>query len=151
MITITTYKFLCTIIVGFHSLCAVGLAIADQNIHADPTELSRVSQGNELYTEHCAACHGVNLEGEPNWTKRKANGALPAPPHDPSGHTWHHSDEVLLKLTKYGPRIFAGLDYVTDMPAYQNILSDDEILMIIAFIKSTWPAEILDAQQRMAQ
>lgn len=151
MITSSSKKFVYVIMVAIFSVCTVELAIAEQKVYADPTDLSGVKKGSELYTQHCAVCHGANLEGEPNWTKRKISGALPAPPHDPSGHTWHHSDDVLLKLTKYGPRFFAGLAYVTDMPAYQDILSDEEILMIIAFIKSTWPPEILEAQQRMAQ
>jgi len=45
---------------------------------------------SENYQELCASCHGVNLEGQPNWREYKADGSLPAPPHDEAGHTWHH-------------------------------------------------------------
>ncbi|MDE0310588.1 MAG: cytochrome c [Acidiferrobacterales bacterium] len=124
---------------------------AQQQFHADHTDRAAVKLGSQVYVQHCAVCHGANLEGEPDWTKRKASGALPAPPHDPSGHTWHHSDEILFKLTKFGVRIFAGPEYITDMPAYEKILTDEEILAVISYIKSTWPEEILEAQERMSQ
>lgn len=99
--------------------------------------------GQEVYAEECASCHGVNLEGEPNWRVRLENGRLPAPPHDVSGHTWHHPDEVLFGMTKYGPGKLAGLeDYESDMPAFEGLLSDQQIRAVLAYIKSTWPAEI---------
>lgn len=61
-----------------------------------------VSRGMEVYGQACASCHGNNLEGQPDWRQRNTQGFLPAPPHDDSGHTWHHSDEVLFDLTKNG-------------------------------------------------
>ena len=30
------------------------------------------------------------------------SGRMPAPPHDASGHTWHHRDDVLFRLVKEG-------------------------------------------------
>jgi hypothetical protein len=50
------------------------------------------------------ALPGANLEGQPNWKERQANGRLPAPPHDASGHTWHHPDAQLFGITKQGSR-----------------------------------------------
>ena len=108
----------------------------------DATDPDHVAFGREVYAQHCAACHGENLEGEPNWRMRKADGRLPAPPHDASGHTWHHTDDVLFALTKQGPAALVGGDYETDMPAYEGVLSDDEILAVLAYIKSTWPDDI---------
>ena len=58
--------------------------------------------GSENYQEHCASCHGVNLEGQPNWREYKADGSLPAPPHDETGHTWHHDTKMLFEYTKFG-------------------------------------------------
>ena len=29
--------------------------------------------------------------------------------------------------------------YESDMPAFEGILSDDEIVAVLAYIKSTWP------------
>ncbi len=56
----------------------------------------------EIYLKYCASCHGEQLQGQSNWRQRDAEGYLPAPPHDESGHTWHHSDTYLFLMTKYG-------------------------------------------------
>ena len=113
-----------------------------RTVTIDADDPEHVALGKAVYGEHCASCHGENLEGEPNWRMRKADGRLPAPPHDASGHTWHHSDDVLFQLTKYGPAALVGVDYESDMPAYEGTLSDAEILASLAFIKSTWPEDI---------
>ena len=109
---------------------------------ADATDPDLVALGAAVYDQHCAACHGRELEGEPDWRRRKADGTLPAPPHDATGHTWHHSDELLFRLTRDGPGVIAGEDYRTAMPAYGGILSDREIWSVLAYIKSRWPADI---------
>ncbi|MEP4474670.1 MAG: cytochrome c, partial [Lentilitoribacter sp.] len=60
-----------------------------------------VDLGKQIYADNCASCHGVNLEGKtPNWRSLGPDGKLPAPPHDQSGHTWHHTDELLFNITK---------------------------------------------------
>ena len=59
-----------------------------------------LSLGETLYARHCAVCHGDKLQGQPNWDVRDDNGLLPAPPHDESGHTWHHSDDQLFEVVK---------------------------------------------------
>ncbi len=105
-------------------------------------DAATVALGAEIYAAHCAACHGTRLEGQENWRERRADGRLPAPPHDETGHTWHHSDRQLFELTKFGPAALVGGDYKSDMPAYDGRLSDREILASLAFIKSTWPASI---------
>lgn len=101
-----------------------------------------VAQGAAIYARHCASCHGKKLEGQPNWRTRLPNGRLPAPPHDETGHTWHHPDELLFKLTKYGPAAVVGGNYRSDMPAYAGTLSDSEIIAVLSYIKSTWPTSI---------
>jgi mono/diheme cytochrome c family protein len=68
-----------------------------------------------------------------------SNGRLPAPPHDASGHTWYHPDQVLFRIVKEGLKPYAGADYESDMPAFGSSLSDDEIRAILEYIKSTWP------------
>ena len=108
----------------------------------------RIAQGKAVYTEHCASCHGVDLEGQPDWRARKTDGRLPAPPHDPSGHTWHHPDQVLFAVTKYGPQATAGAGYQSDMPGFEGVLTDQEIINVLTYIKSTWPVEILQEQAR---
>ena len=83
----------------------------------------RILSGQGVYARYCASCLGANLEGQSNWTSRLASGRLPAPPHDQSGHTWHHPSGVLFEITKYGlkpPHAPAG--YESDMPAFLGTL-----------------------------
>ena len=101
------------------------------------TEL--LALGEQLYAENCASCHGAELQGQPDWKRRLESGRMPAPPHDETGHTWHHSDADLFRLTKEGVAAVVGRNYESDMPAFENVLSDEEILAVLAFIKSTWP------------
>lgn len=118
----------------------------DDNV---PLDMQLVKQGEVIYGKHCASCHGADLEGQPDWKNRNEQGRLPAPPHDETGHTWHHSDQLIFELTKYGmvpPNIPEG--YESDMPAFESILSDDEIRSVIEFIKSQWPADIRNMQSQ---
>ncbi len=101
-----------------------------------------VSSGEKIYQKSCASCHGVKLEGQPNWRNRLDNGRLPAPPHDETGHTWHHSDRLLFKITKLGSAALAGSNYETDMRGFKDELSDEEIIAVLSYIKSTWPEKI---------
>jgi mono/diheme cytochrome c family protein len=113
----------------------------------DPEVLAR---GKSIYEAHCASCHGARLEGQPNWRERDAAGRLPAPPHDASGHTWHHPDQVLFDTVKYGVAKAAHLkDYDTAMPAYEGTLSDAEIVAVLSWIKSRWPSPIRKQQQEV--
>jgi mono/diheme cytochrome c family protein len=114
---------------------------------ADANDPAQVAAGKALYVEQCASCHGVALKGQPNWRARMRNGKLPAPPHDASGHTWHHADLVLFNITKRGAAASANMGYKTDMLPYAEILSDDEIWAVLAYIKSTWPAPIQRRQE----
>ncbi len=105
-------------------------------------DLVVVQAGEKIYQSQCASCHGVSLEGQADWRTRDAQGYLPAPPHDATGHTWHHADDLLFEITKYGPAaVINDASYITRMPAYQGILSDDEIIAVLSFIKNTWPEE----------
>jgi mono/diheme cytochrome c family protein len=101
-----------------------------------------VALGERIYAKECAACHGRNLEGQPNWRSRRPDGRLPAPPHDATGHTWHHPDFQLFFMVKEGTAALAPPGYLTDMPAYKNRLSDREIAASLAYIKSKWPQRI---------
>ena len=101
------------------------------------------AKGQRVYGAHCAACHGVSLEGQANWRERGPDGRLPAPPHDASGLTWHHPDELLFRITKHGVAKAANLkDYASAMPAYEGVLSDEEIVAALSWIKAQWPANV---------
>lgn len=96
------------------------------------------TRGRALYLANCAACHGVNLEGQADWMKRLPSGRLPAPPHDEAGHTWHHPDKQLFTLVKAGLAAIAP-GYESDMPAFDGVLTDQQIIDILDYIKGTWP------------
>jgi len=112
----------------------------------NPSDQQQVALGQEVYTAQCASCHGENLEGEENWQQPGEGGLLKAPPHDETGHTWHHSDENLIDSIKRGGARLGTELGASAMPAYENVLTDEEIVAVLAYIKSAWPAEILQAQ-----
>ena len=112
-------------------------------------DAAAVAQGQVIYRDHCAACHGDRLQGEPDWQIRDADGYLPAPPHDPSGHTWHHPDRQLFEITKYGIEAVVGGGYRSRMMGYAGILSDAEIAAVLAYIKSTWPPRVIEIHDRI--
>lgn len=118
---------------------------------ADPGDVAQVSRGRAIYAAECASCHGADLEGQPDWRVRLPTGRLPAPPHDASGHTWHHPDKALFAITRDGVAALAPKGYESDMPAFGPKLSDAEIWAVIAYIKSRWPAEIRERQARLSQ
>lgn len=119
--------------------------------YISPSDRTLVSRGKDVYEKHCAACHGVRLEGQPEWRTRRPDGRLPAPPHDESGHTWHHPDALLIDIVKNSlvPGRTAPEGYQSDMPAYADVLADADIIAVLAYIKSVWPSEALEAQKRM--
>jgi mono/diheme cytochrome c family protein len=112
---------------------------------------ARLAMGRQLYDANCASCHGADLQGEADWQQRRADGTLPAPPQDETGHTWHHPDQQLFEITKHGLQPFAGPDYKTNMKGFGDVLSDDEIWAVLDYIKSRWPAEIRARQAEITE
>lgn len=104
---------------------------AEQRFPID-VSIQRLESGSALYANNCASCHGEpNISAPPIPT---------APPHDESGHTWHHPDRLLFEWVLDRPPL------ATSMPAFRGQLTEDEILNILAYIKSTWPADIQKLQ-----
>lgn len=101
-----------------------------------------LSQGRQIYGQYCASCHGSKLEGQPDWMKRLPSGRMPAPPHDATGHTWHHPSTALFGIVKEGVQKYAPPGYESDMPAFGGTLTDDEIRAVLAYIHSTWPDDV---------
>ena len=97
---------------------------------ADPTVLAT---GEALYIQHCASCHGANLEGQSDWQFPDANGVFPAPPHNRDGHTSHHPDTQLLEIITQG-----GTTLNSAMPAFGDTLNQGEMEAILTYIKSFW-------------
>ena len=131
-------------------LFAVAAALAGCGEPAPLTDSKNAVQtgrGAKVYAQFCAACHGARLEGQPDWRQRLPSGRMPAPPHDDSGHTWHHTDDVLFGITKLGVVApYAPKGYESDMPGFGGRLSDDEIWAVLAFIKASWSPRVQAAR-----
>mgnify|MGYP002622986641 CR=1 FL=1 len=135
------------VIVVFSSACStadVGNPEIDSGL--PPLDNEVVARGAELYQAHCASCHGNDLSGEDDWRVAKEDGSYPAPPHDSSGHTWHHPDDVLLEIIRDGSDAPQSR-----MPTFGEKLSDEEILAIIEFLKSSWGPEERAYQWQVTQ
>lgn len=104
----------------------------------EPNSNKQLLLGKSVYLDNCASCHGKNLQGQENWQSMNLDGTTPAPPHDDSGHTWHHGDQLLFDYTKKGGQEVIGGDFKSGMPGFGEILSDKEIWAVIEFIKSNW-------------
>ena len=132
------------------ALFAMAANVFSTELDDDP-QIAAAAQGRRLYLENCAGCHGEALEGQPQWRERLPNGRMPAPPHDETGHTWHHSDEQLFRITHDGVAAIVGGDYQSDMPAFGGTMTDSEILAVLDYIKSTWPERERDYQAQRSQ
>lgn len=109
----------------------------------NPSDPATLRLGERIYAAQCASCHGAQLQGQADWRTRGADGLMPAPPHDANGHTWHHPDQTLFQITKYGVATVVGdPGYKTSMPVYEGRLSDAEIVAVLSWIKAQWPAPI---------
>jgi mono/diheme cytochrome c family protein len=108
-------------------------------------------RGAALYAEHCASCHGADLKGQPNWREPGPDGRLPAPPHDASGHTWHHSDALLVRIIRDGTAAVVGGGYESDMPGFGDVLSEADITAILDFLKSRWPERERSWQEEVSR
>jgi len=142
--------------IGFGAVVVIGLivlavlrSVPSAQGWANPDDARLVAQGQLVYRQHCASCHGANLEGQPNWKDELPEGGRVAPPHDATGHTWHHADALLFEIVQKGPEANALPGYVYRMPAFGGSLSDDEIWAVLAYIKSTWPPDIQAAQEEV--
>ena len=69
----------------------------------------------------------------------------------PAGHTWHHPDDYLFAVTKYGIEAMIKNTYPNNMPAYEDQLSDREIIAVLSYIKSQWPRKIQRQHDQISQ
>ena len=119
-----------------------------------PQPFIRVVRGNIAigrahYATRCASCHGAKLEGQPDWRKRNADGTLKAPPHDETGHTWHHPDNDMFRYTKQGGQALAPPGFKSAMPGFGDSLSDREIWAVLSYSHTFWPAKIRERQRSL--
>ncbi|MEX2251967.1 MAG: cytochrome c [Acidimicrobiia bacterium] len=112
----------------------------------EPIDNQRVARGEDLYQENCASCHRPDLSGDPDWKTPNADGSYPPPPHDSSGHTWHHSDQALLAIIR------DGSDFPqTRMPSFGDKLTDDDIGAILDYFKANWGPEERKYQRQITE
>ncbi|SEN36729.1 cytochrome c [Nitrosomonas marina] len=100
----------------------------------DPEQIKR---GERVFQANCENCHGKNATGTADWRTPTADGKFPPPPLDGTAHAWHHSTAVLKKTILQG-----GPPEFSTMPAWEGILTEQQVDDVIVWIKSLWPDEI---------
>ena len=101
---------------------------------------AQVKQGEKVFADNCASCHGKNAEATTEWKKRDAQGNLVPPPLNGSAHTWHHPMKILRSTVRKG-----GVPVGGTMPAFKDKLSATEIDSAIAWFQSKWNEDIYSA------
>ncbi len=93
-----------------------------------------------MYAENCTACHGLRAEGHPDFGKTRDGeyGLYPPPPHDSTGHTWHHGDGMLSRMISEGGQSYRIPGFESKMPAFGGTLSEGDIRAVITYFKSLW-------------
>ena len=104
-----------------------------------------IERGKIVYQNNCVSCHMVNLSGAENWKEMDEVGHRKAPPLNGTGHTWHHDDQTLHSIIKYGLAKLVK-NYQGKMIGFEDNLSDKEIDSVLAYIKSFWPKEEYEYQ-----
>jgi len=110
------------------------------------SDVVRYTRGLKLYQQTCAACHGRHGEGAPNWQKKDAEGKFLPPPLNGTGHTWHHSMQMLVDIIDNGTQRLGG-----NMPPWKGKLTDAQIQDILFWIQSQWSRELYSAWFRNNQ
>ena len=116
---------------------ADGSGVAPEGL-VQPLDRQQVAQGQAVYQTSCAVCHGLRAEGDPDWRQRNADGTFRPPPHDSTGHTWHHGDGLLYRIVRDGGKIYEDPSFKSMMPAFGDRLSDEELRSVITYFKSLW-------------
>ena len=107
----------------------------------------QIDEGQKVFSNNCAACHGSEGQGlTEDWKKSMPDGSYPPPPLNGTAHTWHHSKEQLLRTINNGGIPLGGV-----MPAFADKLTEKEKEAVMAYFMSLWPERIYEAwEQRNA-
>ena len=112
-----------------------------------PVRNTATSSGQAIFQSNCAVCHGADGEGQPDWHIKKPDGVLPAPPLNGDGHTWHHGDGTLYTYVSRGGKAFESPSvpsFKSGMPAFGEVLSHDDIIAVIEYVKSLWGDKVAE-------
>ena len=113
---------------------------SEQGGIATPTD-DQLRAGAEVYKAMCALCHG-QLNGRAS----VLGGSFYPPAPQLPGHSTTYTERELFWIVKHGIRN-------TSMPAWRNLLSDEDIRQVVAFLKSldSLPPEVgAEANQKQA-
>jgi mono/diheme cytochrome c family protein len=108
---------------GFAVRASVARHSAEQAGIATPTD-DHLQGGAEIYKAMCAQCHG-QLNGRASLL----GGSFYPPAPQLPGHSTTYTEPELFWIVKHGIRN-------TSMPAWRNLLSDDDIQQVVAFLKT---------------
>lgn len=105
---------------------------------------AQIATGNKIYDQNCASCHGPQGQGQYPEAPLKPDkeGLFGAPPHNATGHTWHHADGLILDIIRNG-RVDSGFH---PMPAFKDKLTEEEIQAVLVYIKIWWKPDQLEFQ-----
>ena len=137
------------------SSAAAGCGAAEPSAgEAPPAGEVGQRSGAQIFAAVCATCHGERGEGANDWKVRDEDGRLPPPPLNGDGHTWHHADGVLYRIVRDGGAMFgAG----SNMPAFGETLTREEIIAVLEYVKTLWAGKtqdglaIGDAQRQLSE
>ncbi len=124
---------------------ASGILVGCSSVPPTATPTSeRLALGRRIYDQNCASCHGAQGQGQYPDAPYKPDqaGLIGAPPHNSSGHTWHHADGLLLDIVRNG-LIVKGFQ---PMPAFGDKLSAAEIGAVLDYIRTWWKPDQLEFQ-----
>lgn len=106
---------------------------------------SQVAAGERVFQSQCAVCHGEQAQGlAADWRQKLDDGSFPPPPLNGTAHAWHHPLSVLIQVINEG-----GIPLGGKMPAFAEVLTDDEKLSAIAYFQNFWNDEIYGNWQQM--
>jgi mono/diheme cytochrome c family protein len=113
-------------------------ASASDNTATTSAQNEQIAQGKQIFEENCQLCHGVEAAGlVKDWQKLDAEGKYPAPPLNGTAHAWHHDMKTLLSTINRG-----GIPLGGSMPAFKDILTEEEKVAVLIYIQSLWPEEL---------
>ena len=101
--------------------------------------LAIVTEGEEIFNEYCASCHGKKAESTKLWKTVDKNGNYPPPPLNGTAHAWHHSLAIMDQVIRAGGKPLGGV-----MPAWEGILSEGQRLKAIASFQQYWSDEVYE-------
>ena len=100
-----------------------------------------LTRGAGLFQEHCAACHGPDAQGHPDWQDPNV---VSAPPLNGTGNEWKRAKRDFFFIIQNG----ATRGGKSVMPGWKGRLSDAEIEDVITWFQALWPTEVYESWRK---